>query len=129
MKRGLIAGAGGVFRLAEQLPAKVAMQLILTGEPMPASEALRWGLVNEVVPTGQALDAALRLADLIARNAPLAVQASKRIAYGVIDGNRRGESERWQQNNDEFLTLMGSADAVEGPTAFAEKREPVWTAR
>lgn len=129
VKRGLIAGAGGVFRLAEQLPAKVAMHLILTGEPMPASEALRWGLVNEVVPAGEALAAALRLADAIARNAPLAVQASKRIAYGVVDGNRRGEADRWQQNNDEFLTLMGSADALEGPTAFAEKRDPVWTAR
>lgn len=129
VKRGLIAGAGGVFRLAEQLPAKVAMRMILTGEPMPAAEALRWGLVNEVVPTGQALDAALRLAEVVTGNAPLAVQASKRIAYGVVDGRRHGEGPRWQQNNEEFLTLLGSEDAMEGPVAFAEKRVPVWKAR
>ncbi len=129
VRRGLIAGAGGVFRLAEQLPPKVAMQLILTGEPMPAAEALRWGLVNQVVAAGQALDAALALADLIGRGAPLAVQASKRIAYGAVDGKRAGEAAKWQQNSEEFLTLLGSHDAMEGPTAFAEKREPVWQAR
>jgi crotonobetainyl-CoA hydratase len=129
VKRGLLAGAGGVFRLVEQLPHRVAMQMIMTGEPMPASEALRWGLINEVVPTGQALDAALRLAAVIEQNAPLAVQASKRIAYGIADGQRAGEPPKWAQNNDEFLALLATADAMEGPTAFAEKRPPVWLAR
>jgi crotonobetainyl-CoA hydratase len=129
VKRGLIAGAGGVFRLVEQLPPKVAMRLVMTGEPMPAAEALRWGLINEVVPPGQALDAALRLADAIGENAPLAVQASKRIAYGIADGARAGERAKWEQNAQEFLTLLGSEDAMEGPVAFAEKRAPVWKAR
>ncbi len=129
VKRGLVAGAAGVFRLVEQLPHRVAMALILTGEPMPAAEALRWGLINEVVPVGQSLDAALRLAEVIAQNAPLAVQASKRIVYGAADGQRAGESAKWALNTDEFLTLLGSEDSVEGPTAFAEKRPPVWKAR
>ncbi len=129
VKRGLLAGAGGVFRLVEQLPQRVAMRMILTGEPMPAADALRWGLINEVVPAGQALDAALALAAAIEQNAPLAVQASKRIVYGVADGQRAGEQPKWAQNNDEFLALLATADAMEGPTAFAEKRAPVWLAR
>lgn len=129
VKRGLLAGAAGVFRLVEQLPHRVAMRLILSGEPMPATEALRWGLINEVVPAGQSLDGALRLADVIAQNAPLAVQASKRIAYGAVAGQRAGEGPKWALNNDEFLALLGTEDAMEGPTAFAEKRAPVWKAR
>ena len=59
VKRGLIAGAGGVFRLPEQLPRKVAMRMVLTGEPIDAEEAARWGLVNEVVPDGELLERAL----------------------------------------------------------------------
>ena len=129
VRRGLLAGAGGVFRLVDQLPHRVAMRLVLTGDPMPADEALRWGLVNEVVPVGQALDAALALAARIAECAPLAVQASKRIAYGALDGKRAGEGPRFEQTTQEFLTLLGTEDAMEGPIAFAEKRAPVWKAR
>jgi crotonobetainyl-CoA hydratase len=129
VKRGLVAGAGGVFRIVEQLPFRVGMRLILTGEPIAATEALRWGLINEVVPAGQALDAALRLAAVIEQNAPLAVQASKRIVYGAVDGQRAGEAPKWALNNDEFLALIASEDAMEGPTAFAQKRAPVWKAR
>jgi crotonobetainyl-CoA hydratase len=128
-KRGLVAGAAGVFRIVEQLPHRVGMRLILTGEPISATEALGWGLINEVVPAGQALEAALRLAAVIEQNAPLAVQASKRIIYGAVDGQRAGEAAKWALNNDEFLALIGSEDAMEGPTAFAEKRAPVWKAR
>jgi crotonobetainyl-CoA hydratase len=129
VKRGLLAGAAGVFRLVEQLPHRVAMRAILTGEPISAQDALRWGLINEVVPAGQALEAALALAAVIEQNAPLAVQASKRIAYGVADGERAGEAPKWKQTTEEFLVLLGSEDAMEGPTAFAEKRAPVWKSR
>ncbi|OBB06767.1 enoyl-CoA hydratase, partial [Mycolicibacterium fortuitum] len=76
VKRGLIAGAGGVFRIAEQLPRKVANELLFTGEPMSSADALRWGLINQVVPDGTVVDAALKLAERITGNAPLAVQAS-----------------------------------------------------
>jgi crotonobetainyl-CoA hydratase len=133
VRRGLMAAAGGLIRLPEQLPRKVAMHVILTGEPMDAETALRWGLVNEVVPDGRVLDAALDLAEVIATNAPLSVQASKRIALGLYaqgdDGLLAAERDAWQANNDEMLTLMSSEDAIEGPTAFAEKRPPVWKAR
>jgi crotonobetainyl-CoA hydratase len=116
--RGLLPGAGGVFRLVEQLPFRVAMQMLLTGEPMTAQDALRWGLINQVVPPGEHLAAALELA----------VQASKRIAYGVQDKLRAGEAAKWEQTNAEFLALLATRDAAEGPRAFSEKRAPVWEA-
>lgn len=128
VKRGLLAAAGGVFRLPEQLPRKVAMRLVLTGEPMTAAEALRWGLVNEVVPGADVLPAALRLAEVIASNAPLAVQASKRLALGIVDGDRPAESAAWDRSGAEMARLLASADAAEGIRAFAEKRPPRWTA-
>lgn len=129
VKRGLVAGAGGAFRLARQLPHRVAMELLLTGEPISAQDALGWGLINRVVPTGQALASALALAELIAANAPLAVQASKRIAYGAVGGERHDEDALWDATAAEFSALATTEDAKEGPRAFAEKRQPVWTAR
>ena len=128
VKRGLVAAAGGVFRLPTQLPPKVAMQLVLTGEPMSAADALRWGLVNEVVPDAELLDAALRLAGKVAAAAPLAVQASKRIALGKVDGRIVSEDAAWAQNDAEMAVLGGSHDIAEGVMAFLEKRPPVWTA-
>ena len=90
VRRGLIAAAGGLIRLPEQLPRKVAMQMIVTGLRIDAETALRWGLVNEVVPDGRVpRHAALDLARVIAANAPLAVQASKRVASGRYA--RRGQ--------------------------------------
>lgn len=129
VKRGLIAGAGGVFRIIEQLPRKVALELLYTGEPISAADAARWGLVNRVVDDGGALDAALALAAQITGNAPLSVRASKRIAYGVDDGAIAGEVAAWARTRREFSALLKSEDAKEGPRAFAEKRAPVWKAR
>ncbi|MFV8050140.1 crotonase/enoyl-CoA hydratase family protein [Mycobacterium sp. 48b] len=129
VKRGLIAGAGGVFRIAEQLPRKVANELLFTGEPMSSADALRWGLINQVVPDGTVVDAALKLAERITGNAPLAVQASKRVAYGVDEGVVTGDKAGWKRTNREFSTLLQTEDAKEGPLAFAQKREPVWKAK
>jgi crotonobetainyl-CoA hydratase len=129
VKRGLIAAAGGVFRIVDQLPRKVAMELLLTGEPMTASDAWEWGLVNQVVKEGSVLDAALALAARVTMNAPLSVQASKRIALGVDDGVITGDEVGWERTVNEMRTLIRSEDAKEGPLAFAEKREPVWKAR
>ncbi|MGY4711188.1 crotonase/enoyl-CoA hydratase family protein [Mycolicibacterium sp. CBM1] len=133
VKRGLVAAAGGVFRIVEQLPRKVAMQLLFTGEPITADEALRWGLINDVVPDGTVVDAALALAERITVNAPLAVQASKRVAAGAdpADGGAIISSDEagWTRTMRELGPLMKSEDAKEGPLAFAEKRPPVWKAR
>lgn len=129
VKRGLIAAAGGVFRIMDHLPRKVAMELLLTGEPITASDALKWGLINQVVSQGSVLDAALGLATRITVNAPLSVQASKRIAYGVDDGVIVGDEPGWERTVREMRSLIRSEDAKEGPLAFAEKREPVWQAR
>ncbi len=129
VKVGLIAGAGGVFRIVHQLPRKVAMQMLLTGEPITAAEAANWGLINQVVPDGTVVEAALALAERVTVNAPLSVQASKRIAYGVDDGVIPDEEPGWARTEREFGTLLRSEDAKEGPLAFAEKRQPVWKAR
>jgi len=130
VKRGLIAAAGGVFRIVEQLPRKIAMRLLVTGEPITADEALRWGLINEVVPEASSvLDAAIELAGRITVNAPLAVQASKRVAVGADGGTITAETAHWDRSNRETTRVFRSEDAMEGPLAFAEKRPPVWKAR
>ena len=129
VKRGLIAAAGGVFRIVQQLPRKVGMELLLTGEPITASDAFEWGLINQVVKEGTVLEAALALAGRVTVNAPLSVQASKRIAYGVDEGIITDEEAGWARTMNEMRDLIRSEDAREGPLAFAEKREPVWKAR
>lgn len=129
VKRGLIAGAGGVFRIVEQLPKKLALELVFTGEPLSSADALKWGLINDVVPDGTVVDAALKLAERIAVNAPLAVRASKRVSYGAVDGIVAADEPFWKQTFGEFATLLKTEDAQEGPMAFAQKREPVWKAK
>jgi crotonobetainyl-CoA hydratase len=130
VKVGLLAGAGGVFRIVEQMPRKIGMQMLLTGEPISAAEAANWGLINQVVPDGTVLDAALALAERVTVNAPLSVQASKRIACGADDdGVIPDEEPGWARTTRGFATLLRTEDAKEGPLAFAEKRQPVWKAR
>lgn len=129
VKRGLIAGAGGVFRIIEQLPRKVALELVFTGEPISAADALRWGLINQIVPEGTVVEAALALAERITVNAPLSVQASKRVAYGADGGIIAEEESKWDRTHREFTELLKSDDAKEGPMAFAERRQPIWKAR
>ncbi|WP_067650757.1 crotonase/enoyl-CoA hydratase family protein [Nocardia harenae] len=129
VKRGLLAGAGGVFRLPAQIPQRLAMEMILTGDPISAATAREYGLINQVVPDGTVVEAALALAERIAVNAPLSVQASKRIALGIHSGERLAENDRWGHSEYEWNELMTSEDAKEGPRAFAEKRPPVWQAR
>jgi crotonobetainyl-CoA hydratase len=129
VRRGIFAGAGGLFRLPAQIPKKVAMEMILTGEPITAQRALELGLVNRVVPQDQVVAAALDLAAKITAGAPLAVQASKRVANGIRDGRVPAEAGFWELSRSESLALRQTADAAEGPRAFAEKRTPNWAAR
>jgi crotonobetainyl-CoA hydratase len=127
--RGIFAAAGGAFRLPQQLPWKIGLELLFTGDPIDAATAQRHGLVNRVVPDEQVLPTAIALAQRIAQNAPLSVQASKQLAYGALDDRLPGEDDRWAQNNAVTGWLMSSEDAREGPLAFAEKRQPVWQGR
>jgi crotonobetainyl-CoA hydratase len=129
VKRGIFAGAGGLFRLPAQIPKKVAMEMILTGEPVTARRALELGLVNRVVPQADVVTAALELAGKVIANAPLAVQASKRVANGITGGHVAAEDGSWELSRAEGLSLRRTADAAEGPRAFAEKRAPNWQAR
>lgn len=128
-KRGLFAAAGGVFRLPEQLPKKIALEMILTGDPISADRALSLGLVNALAPADRLIDAAVALAERIAVNAPLSVQASKRMAQGIADGKVAREDAAWTQNRAESKIVFTSEDSREGPKAFAEKRQPVWKAK
>ena len=105
------------------------MEMLLTGDPITADRARELGLVNAVVPRAALLDTALALAERIAVNAPLAVQASKRIALGIADGKIAGDVAAWDRTRKESTLVMRSADAREGPRAFAEKRAPVWQGR
>jgi enoyl-CoA hydratase len=126
VKRALIAGAGGLFRLPRAVPLKVAMELALTGDPIGAERAYEVGLVNQVCEPGAALDHALALADRICANAPLAVQASRDV---VLRGMLASDEEAWRITDAETAAVMTGEDFAEGPRAFIEKREPVWSGR
>jgi crotonobetainyl-CoA hydratase len=128
VKRGIYAAAGGVFRLPTQIPKKVAIEMILTGEPITAQRALELGLVNRVA-RAEVVAAALDLAGKITANAPLSVQASKRVANGIVDGRVAAEAESWELSRTEGRALRETADAAEGPRAFAEKCAPNWQAQ
>jgi crotonobetainyl-CoA hydratase len=125
-KRGVIAAGGGAFRLGSQLPQKIAMQMLLTGQPINAETAHSFGLVNMVVPEHLVIQAACALADQIAANAPLAVAASKRVALGIRDGRYLDESAAWELTGQEFDAILASTDAKEGLNAFADKRTAHW---
>lgn len=127
--RGLIAAAGGVLRIHRQVPPKVAAEIALTGRPISAARAYELGLVNAVAPAGGALAAALELAGVVAANAPLAVQQSKRVMHeSAVAHNGWGEQD-WAVSRAAARVVMSSADAKEGPRAFAAKRTPRWSGR
>ena len=124
VKRGLMAGSGGLLRLPQRIPRQIAMQYALTGDMMSAEEARQWGLVNLLTLPGEALGEAKTLAHKIAANAPLAVSVSKQV---VSDSLHWPADERWQRQNDLLEIIIHSNDAKEGATAFSEKRPPLWT--
>ncbi|MEY3674988.1 MAG: Carnitinyl-CoA dehydratase [Pseudomonadota bacterium] len=124
VKRGLMAGSGGLMRLPQRIPRQIAMHYALTGDMMSAVEARQWGLVNQLTAPGEALAAAKVLAQKIAANAPLAVQISKQV---VSESVHWPADERFQRQNALLETIIHSKDAHEGALAFSEKRPPVWT--
>lgn len=126
VKRGLVASAGGLMRLPYRLPYAVAMEIAMTGEPISAVQAHAFGLVNRLADPGGVLDAALRLAEQIDANAPLAVAASKRI---LAASRTWSDQEMFHLQRPIARAINSSADALEGARAFAEKRPPAWSGR
>jgi enoyl-CoA hydratase len=126
VKRGLVAAAGGLFRLGRRVPGNIAMEAILTGDPFSAQDAHRFGLVNALCEPGEAREQALALAARITVNAPLAVRESRRVALAATTvDDRRG----WELSAEANAAVMASEDVQEGVRAFVEKRPPAWTGR
>ena len=121
--RGIIAAAGGVFRLARAIPAARARELVMTGDRVSAQEALALGLINRVVPAPEVLTTAVALAHRICQNAPVAVRESIAIARVAADIT---EEKGWQLSAQAAARVMLTRDAQEGPLAFAQKRAPQW---
>ncbi len=124
VKRGLVAGGGGLLRLPQRIPYAVAMELALTGDNLSATRAHELGLVNVLAEPGGALDAAIALAEKITANGPLAVAATKKI---IVEGREWSADERWNKQLQILAPVFMSNDAREGAVAFAEKRPPKWT--
>jgi enoyl-CoA hydratase/carnithine racemase len=127
VRRGMAAGAGGVHRLARQIPLKHAMGLMLTGRRIGADEAYRLGFVNEVVPAGELMAAAERWAAEILECAPLAVRLTKEAAMTGL--HLPVEEAMAADRRDRRPRMLASEDFKEGPRAFAEKRKPRWVGR
>ncbi|MVU82482.1 crotonase/enoyl-CoA hydratase family protein [Nocardia sp. ET3-3] len=126
VKRGLVAVGGGVLRLSQRLPRALAMELALTGDPISAARAAEIGLINQVAEPGKALEAALALAERVAVNAPLSIDASKQIIEQAPDWS---VAEAFGKQGQVAAAALSSQDAGEGMRAFVEKRAPVWRGR
>lgn len=126
VKRAIMAAGGGTTRMARQLPHAIAMEVLLTGDPLTADDALRHGLVNRVVDADRVLDEAFALAERIAQNGPLAVQAIKRT---VRQSDGLPLDKAFGIEAREGHALSRTRDAVEGPRAFVEKRAPHYEGR
>ncbi|GAA3942386.1 crotonase/enoyl-CoA hydratase family protein [Actinomadura viridis] len=124
VRRGLVAGAGGLLRLPKVLPYQMAMQAALTGEPLTAETAHAHGVVNLLTEPGDALAGARGLAAKVAAGGPLAVRTSKRI-ISMSSGYTNADAFAAQRALVE--PVLASADALEGARAFVEKRAPAWT--
>ncbi|CAB4579617.1 MAG: enoyl-CoA hydratase [Actinobacteria bacterium] len=126
VKRNLIAGAGGLFRLPRAIGQAAAMELILTGEPLAAQRAYELGLVSRLVEPGQAFDEAMRLASQIALAAPMAVAESRKV---VLAAAYEDDETLKKMTNRAMAKVMSSEDIKEGLVAFIEKRPPQWKNR
>jgi enoyl-CoA hydratase len=126
VKRSLVAGAGGLFRLGRKIPLNLAMELTLTGDPIDAARAHHFGLVNRLVEPGHALEEAISLAGQICANAPVAVRESRKI---VLEATNAPDDIGWKMSVEGMAIAMRSEDFSEGLTAFIEKRPPVWKGR
>lgn len=124
VRRGLIAGSGGLVRLPRRIPSAIALEYALTGRNLSAADAKHWGLVNRLTAAGGALEGARALAAEICANGPLAVEMTKRV---VTESPGWPGSEIWSRQRDILERVIASKDAREGALAFSEKRAPKWS--
>ena len=117
-------GAPWAVPLPLLVPPRVAMEILLTGDPVTAQEALAIGLINRVVPHAELIPTARAIAERICRNGPLAVRS---IKQAVIEAYNRPWEEAFAIESKISGVVLASDDAKEGPRAFAEKREPRFT--
>jgi len=126
VSRGIIPGAGGTQRLPRMIPMAKAMEMILMAQRIDAQEALRLGLVNRVVPIAELMPTAMKMAEVISQNAPLAVRSAKEA---IIRGLSMTLEEGLRLESVLQSYLLKTEDAIEGPKAFAEKRKPQYKAK
>ncbi|MGH9092137.1 MAG: enoyl-CoA hydratase-related protein [Acidimicrobiales bacterium] len=125
-KRGLFAGGGTTVRLPRQIPYPAAMELLLCADRVPAARAYEMGLLNEITAADQLLDRAYDYAHRITANGPFAIRKTKE---SVLRGLATDMGEAYKIESAISAEVFSSEDAKEGPTAFAEKRDPVWQNR
>ncbi|MBO2588464.1 crotonobetainyl-CoA hydratase [Shewanella algae] len=126
-KLGIVPDSGGMLRLPKLLPPAIVNEMMMTGRRMDAQEALRWGIVNRVVDNSQLMETARELAQEITQSAPLAIAALKEV-YRTTSEMPVEEAYRFIRSGQlkHYPSVLHSEDALEGPQAFAEKRDPVW---
>jgi enoyl-CoA hydratase/carnithine racemase len=122
--RGIIPAGGGLSRLARQVSWARAAEIVLVGDRIDARTALEIGLVNRVVESDEVMAVAMELAQRMARNGPLAMRAAKEV---MVTSNGMPLDEAFAVESRVAGRVMKSSDAVEGPRAFIEKREPRFT--
>lgn len=126
VKWAIFPGGGSTVRLPRQIPYARAMELLLTGDLITAAEALELGFLNRVVPQADVLPTALDLAERIAANGPIAVQAIRRSARACLG---RPEGEAMHIESEMAAPVFRTEDAREGPLAFMQKRKPIFQGR
>ena len=123
VKRGLVAGSGGMLRLPRHIPYRIAMEIVLTGDMLSAERAHHFGLINVMTEPGGALQGAIDLARRICENGPMAVQVAKQVVSKSLDFD---QETMFDQQRPIIAPVFASDDAREGSLAFAEKRKPLW---